>query len=142
MRYSLSNQGRVSRWHRQGSRFFWKYKSRVASSKPKIPAETVALIKEMAAQNRLWGAERNRGELRKLGIRVSERTIQKYMRPVRTPQPRGQKWATFVHNHAAQIWACDFLQIPDLFFRPLFAFFLIERKITEGGPRGRDKVSY
>ena len=42
----------VLRWHRQGYRLFWKYTSRAASSKPKIPAETVALIKEMAAQNR------------------------------------------------------------------------------------------
>jgi putative transposase len=50
------------------------------------------------------------------------------MRNVRTPQPRGQKWATFLHNHAAQIWACDFLQVTDLFFRSLFAFFIIELK--------------
>ena len=58
------------------------------------------------------------------------------MRNVRTPQPRGQKWATFVHNHAAQIWACDFLQVTDLFFRPLFAFFIIElrsRKVIHVG---------
>jgi transposase InsO family protein len=33
-----------------------------------------------------------------------------------------------VHNHAADIWACDFLQVTDLFFRPLFAFFMIELK--------------
>ncbi len=45
----------------------------------------------------------------KLGIRVGKRTIQKYMRTVRTPQPRGQRWATFLRNHAAQIWACDAL---------------------------------
>jgi len=64
----------------------------------------------------------------KLGIRVCKRTIQKYMRTVRTPQPRGQKWATFLRNHAAQIWACDFLQGTDLFFRPLFAFFIIKLK--------------
>jgi transposase InsO family protein len=82
----------------------------------------------MATENRLWGAERIRGELLKLGIHVCKRTIQKYMRPVRTPQPRGQKWAIFVRNHAADIWACDFLQITDLFFRPLFAFFIIELK--------------
>ena len=48
------------------------------------------------------------------------------MRTVRSHQPRGQKRSTFLHNHAAQIWACDFLQITDLFFRPLFAFFFIE----------------
>jgi putative transposase len=61
-------------------------------------------------------------------MRVCKRTIQKYMRQLRTQEPRGQKWATFVHHHAAQIWACDFIQVTDLFFRPLFTFFLIELK--------------
>jgi len=46
------------------------------------------------------------------------------MRTVRTKPPRGQTWATFLRTHAGQIWACDFLQVTDLFFRPLFAFFL------------------
>jgi putative transposase len=82
----------------------------------------------MAAKNRLWGAERIRGELVKLGIHACKRTIQMYMRPVRTPQPGGQNWATFRHNHAAHIWACDFLHVTNLFFRPLFAFFIIELK--------------
>jgi putative transposase len=49
------------------------------------------------------GAERIRGELLKLGLRVCKRTIQKYMRAVRTHQPRGQTWATFLRNHAAQV---------------------------------------
>src|SRR5215468_1224647 len=82
----------------------------------------------MATDNRLWGAERIRGELLKLGIRVCKRTIQKYMRTVRTKPPRGQKWSAFLRNHAGQIWACDFLQVTNLFFRPLFAFFIIELK--------------
>jgi putative transposase len=50
------------RWHRQGFKLFWKYKSRAASLKPRLSQETVALIKEMARDNRLWGAERIRGE--------------------------------------------------------------------------------
>jgi putative transposase len=95
------------RWHRQGFKLYWKYKSRAPSAKPKISAETVALIKEMASNNRLWGAERIRGELLKLGIQVCKRTIQKYMRSVRTSRPGGQKWSTFLHTHAEQIWACD-----------------------------------
>jgi hypothetical protein len=41
--------------------------------------------------NRLWGAERIRGELLKLDLRVCKRTIQKYMRSVRTQQPQGQR---------------------------------------------------
>src|SRR5205809_2899709 len=39
------------RWHRQGYRLLWKYKSRTTSAKPKVSAETVALIKDMAAQH-------------------------------------------------------------------------------------------
>src|SRR5258707_14455092 len=116
------------RWHRELFRLYWKHRSKASSNKPRVAAETIALIREMATENRLWGAERIRGELLKLGMHVCKRTIQKYMRNVRTPQPRGQRWATFLHNHSAQIWACDFLQVTDLFFRPLFAFFIIELK--------------
>jgi hypothetical protein len=50
----------------------------------------------MARDNRLWGAERIRGELLKLGLRVCKRTIQKYMRPARPARPRGQNWKTFL----------------------------------------------
>src|SRR5262249_25656617 len=44
----------------------------------------------------------------------------------RTPRLRGQTWASFLQNHAKDIWACDFLQVTDLFFRSLFAFFIID----------------
>ena len=118
----------ILRWHRELFRLFWKRKSRAHSREPRLSLETIALIKEIAANNRLWGAERIRGELLKLDIRVSKRTIQKYMKPVRLKRPGGQNWATFLHNHAAEMWACDFLQIPDLFFRSLFAFFIIDLK--------------
>jgi hypothetical protein len=80
----------------------------------------------MAAENRLWGAERSRGELLKLGIRVSKRTVLKYVRRSRPPHHQGQTWQTFVHHHAHEIWPCDFLQVTDLWFRSLFTFFLIE----------------
>jgi len=109
-------------------RLYWKRRSKTSTHTPKVAAETIALIREMAKDNRLWGAERIRGALLKLGLRVCKRTIQKYMRGVRTQQPQGQKWSTFLRTHAAQIWACDFLQVTDLCFRPLFAFFLIELK--------------
>ena len=116
------------RWHRELFRLFWKRRSKTDAHKPRVAVETIALIREMATKNRLWGAERIRGELLKLGIHVCKRTIQKYMRYVRPSSAGGQTWATFLHHHAAQIWACDFLQVTDLFFRPLFAFFIIELK--------------
>src|SRR5258706_7833291 len=114
------------RWHRELFRLFWKHRSKARSSKPRLSCETITLIQEMAANNRLWGAERIRGELLKLDIRVSKRTIQKYMKQVRPKRARGQSWETFLCNHTAEVWACDFLQVTDLFFRPLFAFFIIE----------------
>ncbi len=79
----------------------------------------------MAAANRLWGAERIRGELLTLDIRVAKRTIQTYMRGARPPHS-GQTWATFLHNHAHDIWAADFVQLTDLLFRPIYAFFVVE----------------
>jgi putative transposase len=118
------------RWHRAGFRVFWKRKSQTAFRKPELPLETIRLIKQMAVENRLWGAERIRGELLKLDIRVCKRTIQKYMRKARRPSPSERNsnpnWRTFLHNHAPQVWACDFLPVYDLFFRPLFIFFIME----------------
>ena len=88
----------------------------------------------MASNNRLWGAERIRGELLKLDIHVCECTIQKYILHVCTSRSRGQCWATFLRNHAGQIWACDFLQVTDLFFRPFFAFINTLAEVVDGHP--------
>src|SRR5258706_4555972 len=78
---------------------------------PPIPVELLALIRRMAAENPLWGEERIANELRvKLGIRVSPRTVGKYMPRRPDGQPRGdQRWSTFLSNHAKAIIACDFL---------------------------------
>ncbi len=115
-------------WHRQGFHLFWRRKARPTSSarRPKVSVDTIALIREMARSNCSWGAERIRGELLKLHIHVAKWTIQKYMRGARPPRRSGQTWATFLRNHAGDIWACDFLPITDLLFRPLYAFFVIE----------------
>ena len=115
----------VLRWHRQGFRLVWRRKSRAVTHAPRLPRETIALIWQMGRETPLWGADRIRGELLKLDIRVSKRTIQRYLRRARPPRPRGQAWATFLRAHAGAIWACDFLPVTDLLFRPLYAFFII-----------------
>jgi len=117
------------RWHRQGFKLYWRRKSKGTARQPRITEDMIALVKEIAVENRLWGSPRIRDELRKLGIRVSKRTIQKYMRQARRglpPQKKSQTWATFLANHASEIWACDFVQTYDLFFRTIFLFFIIE----------------
>jgi putative transposase len=116
------------RWHRDLFRWLWRRKSRPRKAVGRHPlsADQVVLIRQMAQENRTWGIERIRGELLKLGIRAARSTLQKYLRMVRKPTNPQQTWQTFVHNHARQIWACDFLQTYDLFFRDLFVFVLIE----------------
>jgi len=71
-------------------------------------------------------AERIRGELMKLGIRVAKTTIQKYASLARPHPAHGQNWSTFLRNHARLVWACDFLPVIDLFFRQTYPFFIIE----------------
>ncbi len=62
------------RWHLQLFRWSWRRRSRVTAPahRPPLAPETVALIRQMATANPLWGAERIRGELLKLGIRVAK----------------------------------------------------------------------
>ncbi len=67
------------RWHRDLFRHYWRCKSKSKQQKPRVAQETIDLIKQMAKQNPLWGAERIRGELLKLGITVSKRTVQRHM---------------------------------------------------------------
>jgi transposase InsO family protein len=117
------------KWHRQGFRLFWRHKSHGPARSPRLDSEIIALIKTMAVENRRWGTKRIRGELLKLGFKINRGTIRRYMRQARQhlpPQHAGQSWATFLANHAPQIWACDFLQTYDVFFRTIFVFFIIE----------------
>jgi hypothetical protein len=113
------------RWHRDLFKIVWRRKSRPRGQPRRLAPEIVTLIQAIAKDNMLWGAERIRGELLKLGIRVSKRTLRRYMRDVRPPGERGQTWSTFISNHSRDIWACDFLQLYDVLFRPIFAFFFV-----------------
>ncbi|GAB4578274.1 MAG: integrase core domain-containing protein [Anaerolineales bacterium] len=105
------------RWHHDLFKHFWKKKSGTKHHPRKISEETIALIRKMAEANRLWGAERIRGELLKLGIKIAKRTIQKYLPKDR--RSSGQTWATFLKNHAEDIFVCDFTVVHDLCFRPI-----------------------
>ena len=94
----------VLRWHREGFRRLWKRKSKSAGADRRLAAETVVLIRAMVTANRTWGAERIRGELVKLGIRVGKRTVQEYIRGI-ARLPGSQRWSTFLRNHADAVWA-------------------------------------
>jgi len=85
----------------------------------------------MAHENPTWGQERIANELLlKLGLRVSPRTVRKYL-PQRQPPGPGkrmlsQRWVTFVRNHARAIVACDFCVVVTATFRLLYVFVVME----------------
>jgi putative transposase len=115
------------RWHRKGFRLFWRWKSQ-AVGRPRLPKDIQALIRQMAAENPTWGQEHIANELKlKLGIRVSPRTVGKYLRewPRRQPDP-SQRWLTFVRNHAQAMVACDFFVVVTARFRILYVLVLME----------------
>ena len=114
------------KWHRHLFKLVWRHKSRAGVGRPTLAHDIVSLIRRMAQDNPLWGVERIRGELLKLGIHVNKGTIRRYVRTVRRRSPVRETWTTFVRNHAQDIWACDFLPVVDLFFRIYYVFFIIE----------------
>lgn len=116
----------VLRWYRELFKHFWARKSKHKGGNHALSDEVIALLKGMATENQLWGAERIRGELRKLGWRVGKGTVLKYLHQVRPARSPSQTWKTFLHNHADDSWSCDFIQVSDVWFRSLFAFVIVE----------------
>ena len=115
-------------WHRKGFRLFWRWKSR-PRGRPCLPADLRTLITEMAENNPTWGEERIASELLlKLGIRVSPRTVRRYMPKSLDPWNgvSSQRWMTFVRNHAHAILACDFFVSVTARFRLLYVFVIME----------------
>ncbi|HEX2910599.1 MAG TPA: recombinase zinc beta ribbon domain-containing protein [Chloroflexia bacterium] len=60
------------RWDRQAFKLLWTFKSKPKKRKARISQQTIALIRQMAQENPLWGAEPIHGELLKLNIQVSK----------------------------------------------------------------------
>jgi len=114
----------VTRWHREGFRRYWCWKSRRRSSgRPSIDKELRQLIRQMQSSNVGWGAPRIHGELLKLGIDISQATVSKYM--IRSRKPPSQTWRTFLNNHAKAIVAIDFFTVPTATFRVLYVFVML-----------------
>ncbi len=116
------------RWHRDLFKIIWKRKSKRKGHPRRLSKKMIELIGKIGLENKLWGAERIRGELLKLSIKVSKRNIQKYLRMFRPTKKAGQTWESFIKNHTGDIWACDFLQLYDVFFRLVFAFLMIKHE--------------
>jgi putative transposase len=81
------------------------------------------LVRKMAEANPLWGAPRLHGELLKLGIEVSERTVSRLM-PKRR-KPPSQTWRAFLNNHVMDLVSMDFFTVPTATFRVIFVLVVL-----------------
>jgi hypothetical protein len=132
----------VLRWHRRGWKAYWRWRSSRTGKAGRHPIapELRALIRHMAAENRLWGQRRIQAELARLGFQVSARSVAKYMRRPWDGEP-SPSWRAFLKQHASTIWACDFLCVQTIFFQTLYVFFAVDHASREGSPRQGDTAS-
>jgi putative transposase len=111
----------VVAWHRKGFRFYWRWRSR-RSGRPTNP-EIRDLIRRMSNANPLWGAPRIHGELLKLGIKISQATVRRWM-PWR-PKAPSPTWRSFLRNHLLDIAAIDMFVVATATFRLLYALIVL-----------------
>jgi hypothetical protein len=90
-----------------------------------LAKEIRALIFRMAVENPSWGALRIHGELLKLGCKVSEPTVSRWLQRAPRSPDVAKQWLTFLRNHREAIAAMDFFTVPTLTFGVLYCFFLI-----------------
>jgi putative transposase len=114
----------VVRWQRRRFREYWsRLSGRPAPGRPSVSAEIKGLVSRMAAANPLWGAPRIHGELLKLGLNVSERTVSRLMRK-RRRRP-SQTWRAFLANHVRDLASLDFFIVPTARLRVLFVLVVL-----------------
>ncbi|HEX4169681.1 MAG TPA: integrase core domain-containing protein [Bryobacteraceae bacterium] len=117
----------VVRWQRERFRKFWARLSKPQGRRRGRPATAAGvrrLIEQMVAANPLWRAPRIHGELKMLGVAISERTVSRILRRVR--RPPNQTWKTFLHNHVGQMVSIDFFTVPTITMRVLFVLIVLE----------------
>jgi putative transposase len=117
------------RWHRELVRRKWTYRRTSVAGRPPISDEIRELILRIGKENPRWGCLRIRGELAKLGVRVSATKIRTLLRANGLgPAPRraGPTWSEFLRAQARGIMAFDFFTAETLWLRTLYVLFAIE----------------
>ena len=127
--HRLVTPGTVLRWHRRLVARKQTYPHR--TRRPPASAEIAVLIGRLARENHGWGYQRIRGELLKLGFRVSAYTIRRVLKALRSPPaPERQTdttWRQFLRTQAATMLAADFFHVGcALTLQRLYCLFVIE----------------
>jgi len=114
----------VISWHRKRfKRYWWRLSQPKQPGRPRTLLEIQKLIHAMASPNPTWGAPRVHGELKKLGFKISERTVSRLM-PKKTGNP-SQTWMTFLRNHVGQMVSVDCFTVATIQLRVLYVFVIL-----------------
>ncbi len=117
------------RWHRELVRRKWTYRKTGQPGRPPVDADVRDLVVRLGRENLRWGYQRIRGELLKLGIRISATTVRAILlRAGLDPAPRraGPTWAEFLRSQAAGILATGFFTVETIGLKTLYVLFFIE----------------
>jgi putative transposase len=102
----------VIRWHRKGFRLYWRFRSRSKRvGRPITLYEVHASLRTMASENPTGGAPCIHGELLKLGLDISERTVSRYLARLHRRDGAAQLWQTFLKNHREVMAGMDFFTV-------------------------------
>src|SRR5512132_3922782 len=116
------------RWHRRLVAGAWTYPHR-QTGRPPLNPEVQQLIVRLARENPTWGYQRIKGELQRLGVRVSATAIRTTLRRHRldpAPPRMATSWRALLRRQAAGIVACDFFIADTVWLRRLYVLFFIE----------------
>jgi len=107
----------------------WTYRHRSADGRLPIARDVRDLILRIGRENPRWGCLRIKGELAKLGVRVSATAIRTLLRrhglgPA--PRPSGPTWSQFLRSQARGVLAADFFTVETAWLRTLYVLFVIE----------------
>src|SRR3981081_3351897 len=70
----------VIQWHRKGFGLYWRWRSMPRfPGRPKMCLPPRGWFRQVFLPNPLWGAPRIHGDLLKLGIKISQATVGRYM---------------------------------------------------------------
>ncbi len=122
------------RWHREAAKREWRrweHAERPWSTTDE--QRTGGLIVRLGRENRRWRCVRIQGELRRVGIRVSSRSIRRVLRQRGLgPVPRsGPTWSEFLRSQAHCGLATDFFTVDTVRLKLLYMLFVIELSTRE-----------
>jgi putative transposase len=116
-----------------------RYRRTGQLGRPPIDPNVRDLVVRLGRENPRWGYQRIRGELLKLGIRISATTVRTILlRSGLNPAPRrtGPTWTEFLRSQAAGIWATDFFTVETIGLKTLYVLFFIELATRRVHPAG------